>query len=224
MSKEITFCLTSCNRFDLLQITLDTFFSLNSYPIKKFIVIEDSGLPEMRDKILKKYENKIELIFNEVNLGPYKSIDKLYQQVDTEYIFHSEDDWKYQNNANFVQESLDVLETNPNVNQVWVRQDIDWSWVETKKYATPKHTTYRMVKSPHLGGWCGFSHNPGLRRKSDYNKMFPNGFAEFILPNEKAVHTELACNINAMNHGYRAAALLNSACVHIGGNGRSTIA
>ncbi len=224
MSKDITFCLTSCNRFDLLQITLDSFFATNTHPIKKYIVIEDSGLPEMKDKILKKYGSKIELIFNDVNLGPYKSIDKLYAQVDTEYIFHSEDDWKFGNNPDFIKESLDILETNKNVNQVWVRKDIDWSWIEPTTFGTVNYTKYKMVKCPHLGGWCGFSHNPGLRRKSDYTRIFPNGFAECILPNEKAVHTELACNIRAMNQGYRAATLINTACTHIGGGGRSTIA
>ena len=78
-----------------------------------------------------------------------------------------------------------------------------------------------MVKADHGGGWCGFSGNPGLRRKSDYMKMFPNGLAEFIVPNKPIVLTEHNCNLNAGKQGYRAAILMNDACHHIG-YGKST--
>lgn len=224
MSKEVTVCLTSCNRWDLLKQTINSFNYLNTYPIKKFLITEDSVKPEMKEKILHNFGDMVELIYNEVNLGPYKSIDKMYSMVETEYIFHSEDDWRFDSNPNFMTESIDVLEERKDIHQVWIRKDIDWSWIEPDILGTTNNAKYRMVKCPHLGGWCGFSHNPGLRRKSDYDKMFPNGFAEFIKPNEKAVHTELACNTNAMNKGYRVATLINTSCVHIGGGGRSTIA
>lgn len=222
MSKDITFCLTSCNRFDLLQITLDSFFELNKYPIKRYLVIEDSGLPEMRDKILSKYGDRIELIFNETNLGPFKPIDKMYSMVDTEYIFHSEDDWKYEGPANFIEQSLDILEERKDIHQVWMRKGIELSWIEKQSHLTKNKTEYRMVKNPHLDVWCGYSFNPGLRRKSDYDRMFPNGCSEFIVPGEFAGLTELKCNLHAAKQGYRAASLLKGSCVHIG-DGRTTL-
>src|SRR5271166_2504486 len=98
MNKEITLCLTSCNRFDLLQQTLDSFFSLNTHPINRFLITEDSGNVEMQKKILDNYGSKVELIFNAVNKGPYHSIDYMYSQVKTDYIFHCEDDWIFQGN------------------------------------------------------------------------------------------------------------------------------
>lgn len=222
MIKKVTFCLTSCNRFDLLQITLNSFFAINTYPIEKFIIIEDSGIVEMKEKILSVYGDRVELIFNEINLGPYKSIDKMYQQVDTEYIFHSEDDWRFDTNPNLVKDSIDILEERRDVNQIWVRNDIDRSWIETTVHNTNTNVPYQMVKNNHLGGWCGFSHNPGLRRKDDYLRMFPEGYAAFIAKDKPAVYTEHRCNTHAMNQGYRAASLVNTSCVHIGG-GRTTI-
>ena len=33
--KEITLCLTSCNRWSLLEKTIDSFLRLNKYPIKE---------------------------------------------------------------------------------------------------------------------------------------------------------------------------------------------
>jgi len=222
MNKGVTFCLTSCNRFDLLQITLNSFFAINTYPIEKFIVIEDSGLIEMKDKIFGAYGDKVQLIFNDVNLGPYRSIDKMYQQVETEYIFHSEDDWKFNTNSNLVKDSIEILEERKDINQVWVRTDIDRSWIENEINNTSTNVPYQMVKNNHLGDWCGFSHNPGLRRKSDYLNMFPGGYSSLIINNQPAVNTEHNCNIHAGKQGYRAASLVNTSCVHIGA-GRTTI-
>ena len=41
--KEITLCLTSCNRWNLLEKTIDSFLKLNSYPIKEYLIYEDSN-------------------------------------------------------------------------------------------------------------------------------------------------------------------------------------
>ena len=43
-SKEVTVVLTSCNRPDLLEKTLDSFFKYNTYPITTFNIIDDSGV------------------------------------------------------------------------------------------------------------------------------------------------------------------------------------
>lgn len=42
MDRKISFVLTSCNRFDLLRPTLESFKAHNSYSLHQFIVIEDS--------------------------------------------------------------------------------------------------------------------------------------------------------------------------------------
>ena len=40
---KITMVLTSCGRNDLLEKTLDSFFKYNTYPIERYIIIEDSA-------------------------------------------------------------------------------------------------------------------------------------------------------------------------------------
>ena len=222
-NKKVTVCLTSCGRFDLLQRTINSFFAVNLYPIEKFIITEDSAIPKMRDKTLEVYGDKVELIFNKTNLGMCKSIDNMYNLVNTEYIFHTEDDWTFRSNNNFMQESLDILEERQDIHQVWIRNfDHHPSIIEKDLHYTTTGVEYKMVVSPHPGDWGGFSFNPGLRRLSDYKKMFPNGYSEFILPNKKAVFTEHNCNLHAMKQGYRAAIIKNHCCDHTGG-GRSTI-
>ncbi len=222
--KKITVCLTSCNRFDLLSRTLKSFFTWNTYPIEKFIITEDSTNPEMKKLILDRFGNKIELIFNETNLGLYRSIDNMYKQVTTEYIFHTEDDWEYNGNNHFIQESLSILEERKDLHQVWVRKDYqnNVDFIEPQVLSTKDNVNYKMVKTDCGGGWGGFNHNPGLRLKVDYDNMFPNGYAGLIIKDKPAVFTEHACSIHAGKLGYRAATLLNSPCVHIGG-GRTTL-
>jgi hypothetical protein len=219
---KVTVCLTSCNRFDLLDRTLDNFFKVNTYPIDKFLITEDSTLLDMKNKIESKYGSRVELIFNETNLGLYKSIDNMYSLVNTEYIFHMEDDWIISGNS-FIADSLDILNDNKGVNQVWIRSITEFpNWVEPEIIVTKNNTKYKMMKKNHLGTWGGFSFNPGLRRKSDYIKMFPNGYSEFSKPNVFQGLGEYECNNHAMDQGYRAAILLNTKCVHIGG-GRTTL-
>lgn len=216
-NKKITFCLTSCNRFDLLQRTLDSFFSLNLHAIDKYLIVEDSGREEMKNNILSKYGDKIELIFNETNLNVNKSIDKMYAKVETPYIFHCEDDWLFRNNQNFIKESMDILEERPDIHQVWlIEQSIHGSSIEPQIFETSTGVKYKMVMDNRDTSWCGFSNNPGLRRTADYRRMFPNGYGEFYDPNMFLAYSEWKCSANAQKFGYRAAILLNSACEHIG--------
>jgi hypothetical protein len=219
---NISACLTSCNRFNLLERTLDSFFKLNTYPIQKFYIIEDSTKLEMKEKIISKYGDKVELIFNDINLGPYKSIDKVYNLIDTEYIFHCEDDWSFDSNPNFIKESISILEERKDIHQIWFRKDADSSWIESNEQNV-NGVSFKMLKVPHCGDWNGFSLNPHVKRLSDYKLMFPNGYQEFILKDKSIVFTEHNCMRNADKFNYRAALLNNRCCQHIG-HGQSTYA
>lgn len=212
--KEVTVCITSCGRWNLLQATLNSFLRLNKYPIAKYLLHEDSGDIRIFEKIQEKYP-MFHLIRSEENVGLLKSIDKLYDLVETEYIFHLEDDWIFENNPDFIQQSLKVLE-NPNIHQVWIRQGIPEDWLEQEDLGG-----YRMVKNCHFGDWCGFSFNPGLRRLSDYKQIFPNGYNALNTHGTNSVFNEHECNQVASSQGYRAAILNNRVCRHLG-EGKST--
>lgn len=225
MPKEVTVCVTSYNRFDLLKQTVDSFFKLNKFPIKRFVIIEDSANKALHDRIRKEFGSKIDLIFNDKNLGQLQSIDKMYSTVNTEYIFHSEDDYKYSGNPNFIQDSIDILEERQDVKQIWLRHLNNYAvshgaagvkQFEKEVLYTKTKVPYRMLTPIHCGNWCGFSFNPGLRRLADYKKFFPKGYSFHITPGEKAVQSEYACNKHVMKLGYRAALLVNGACSNMG--------
>ena len=109
---KVTFVMTACGRPDLMEKTLDTFFEFNDYPIERYIITEDSADPEIFKECKRlndtKYQNKLEFVFNEKKLGQSKSIDLAYSMVETEFVFHCEEDWEFYN-SNFIQESLRVL-------------------------------------------------------------------------------------------------------------------
>ncbi|MDO5089762.1 MAG: glycosyltransferase, partial [Leptotrichiaceae bacterium] len=107
--------ITSCGRFDLLEKTLDSFFKYNTYPIKKIIITEDSTEGNRLRKLISKYKNQnFHLIVNEKREGQLKCIDKAYKEVDTEYVFHCEDDWEFLRKG-FIEKSIEVIEDNPKI-------------------------------------------------------------------------------------------------------------
>ena len=215
--KKVTVCLTSCNRLDLLKETLDSFFSINTYPIERFLITEDSTNPDAYKSIVDNYGDKVKVIFNSINLTPARCIDKMYHLATTEYLFHCEDDWKFDGNPNFIKDSMDILEERKDIYQIWIRHpNTHHHPMIPGVFTTSTGVWYTVLINDCWGDWCGFGWNPGLRRKSDYLKMFPNGFSEFILPNQRIVLTEYECNKYARKCGYRAASLVNTSCYHIG--------
>jgi hypothetical protein len=227
----VTVCITSYDRFDLLKQTIDSFRSLNVYPIERFVVIEDSAKQEMREKIFREFGGSIDLIFNEESLGQPRSIDKAYRTISTDYIFHSEDDYRYAGNPSFIRDSMCILEERRDVHQVWLRHVEDYlhshgpdalygpegiRFFEDEVLRTSIEVPYRMVRFPNWGAWCGFSWNPGLRRTSDYRRLFPDGYAAHVPPGEIGFRAEFHCNVHAFQQGFRAALLINGACFNVG--------
>jgi len=119
MNPPVTFVLTSCGRFNLLELTLRTFLSHNTYPIDRFLLIEDSGNEAVLD-ICSKFSSPIEVIVNSRRIGLMSSLDRLYREINTEFIFHCEDDWVFFRNG-FIEDSLQLLEQNPFMSMVSCR-------------------------------------------------------------------------------------------------------
>ena len=163
--KEVTLVITSCGRFDLLEETLDSFFEYNTYPIKKIIITEDSTEGKKLKKLISKYDNRnqnFRLIVNETRLGQLKSIDKAYREIDTEYIFHCEDDWKFLKRG-FIEKSMEVMEEDEKILVVGLRSKDNFKedFFYDEDYVSKKGEHYYSVKSEI------FTYNPALRRKKD---------------------------------------------------------
>lgn len=214
-TQHISLVLTSCNRFDLLERTLDSFFKFNSYPIAQYIIIEDSHNREKIEKVLSKFPDiNFTLICNEPQLGQMKSIDKAYSAVTSDYIFHCEDDWEFYRSG-FIEDSLNVLKSNDKIITVWLREQDDTNEhpVEPEIHSCDNEldTPYQLMKCNHKRRensrlWHGFTFNPGLRRLKDYQMLSPIG----------DIGGELEMSELYYKHGFKAAIFPQGYVKHIG--------
>lgn len=162
----ITFCLTSCERPDLLEITLDSFFKYNTAPIERYIVSEDSPIrmPELEAKY-----PMIEFKYNDTGkrLGMMRNVQKAYSFANTEYIFHCEDDWEFYDSG-FIEKSMTVLHVDEKILQVWLREINDTNGHPISyDLNMVDGVGFRYVETGYMGCFHGYSTNPGLRRKKD---------------------------------------------------------
>lgn len=176
-SDLVTVVFTSCGRFDLLEKTVNSFIKYNTYPIEKYIIIDNSCSENSLQKISKIFNGlNYEAIINTENIGQISSIDKAYSFVKTEYIFHCEDDWEFFDYG-FIQKSLDVLKFDINIINVNLRVRFDGEKGSMHPVSnilkTKTNNHYHTYIPNYLGIWHGFSWNPGLRRLSDYEKIKP---------------------------------------------------
>jgi hypothetical protein len=163
--------VTSCGRQDLLEGTLDTFFRFNSFRLTDLIVVED-GPASANHRLANKYLNKnIRWLATGKKMGQIVAIDYAYSFINSEFIFHLEDDWEFWRSG-FVEKSLSLLQSLPNCLQVYIRAVDD---INGHPLAPGLHQaggqSYRRVEFGYINAWHGFSFNPGLRRTADYRRL-----------------------------------------------------
>jgi hypothetical protein len=213
MKIPISFTITSCNRLYLLEKTINSFFNVNEYFLDEFILSDDSGDLEINEKLKNLYGEKFKIVKNKTQIGLSKSLDNLFTNCKNEYIFHCEDDWFFESNPNMILESLEILEENRNIHQVFLRHRSDYQHPTTSDVLkTTSGFKYRLLSqnflTSHNNNWNGYSWNPGLRRKSDYLTMFPNGISHF--------GDEYICSQHSRNFNYLSCTLENTSCYHLG--------
>ena len=209
---DVTVVLTSCARFDLLHKTLASFQQHNDYPLARFLLIEDSGDAAVFDVTQEFPQLDIEVVLNIPSLGQHASIDRAYSMVDTEYIFHCEDDWLFLRKG-IIADSVALMDNDQSIALVWARGDEGApQWVKKSPRTVQSGVLVRPIdpKAHHL--WGNFTFNPGLRRLSHY-KMMPGGYA---------VNAEGRTSIFLKRRGYRMVILAETGVGHIGGGERST--
>jgi GT2 family glycosyltransferase len=169
----ITFVITSCGRFDLLEICLASFLKYNTAPIAKYLLVEDSGDKRVHE-VVAKFDIPMEVIANDSPLGQIAAIDRAYQTITTPYIFHCEDDWRFFRTG-FIEESLPLLKQDPSMTTVLCRRPGQNPQFDAIIEGSPLHSMgrvrYKKAKLWLVPYWLGYSFNPGLRRLSDYRRL-----------------------------------------------------
>ena len=89
---DITLVLTSCNRFDLLERTLQSMHPWLEEIACKIIVEDSDADPALFERLR---ASGYRIIVNGRRLGQLTSIDIAYAECRTEFILHCEDDWEF---------------------------------------------------------------------------------------------------------------------------------
>jgi hypothetical protein len=116
--ESVTICVTSCGRLDLLQKTLASFNQFNRGG--KFILSEDSADPEIIKQVRNLFPDII-VLHDEARTGLMKSIDRIYSKVETDFIFHLEDDWEFDGPVDWLS-AIALLKARPEVANINVRK------------------------------------------------------------------------------------------------------
>lgn len=211
---DVTIVITSCGRFDLLKRTLASLDKFNTYPIKKVLITEDAGDAAVYEQIPSEWLPYTQVFINQPKLGQLASIDLAYSKVDTKWIFHCEDDWEFYR-PGFIEDSIKLLTDDQQALQVWLRSAahdlaVHSPYVYYGEREKVEDILFYKVKSEKVD-WQGFSFNPGLRRKADYEQHAP--YAQFsgekdlsrlyagenrhalILENDAVLHTGFGAHV-----------------------------
>ncbi len=138
---QITFALTSCGRYDLLERTIQSIEQTIDLSKYKKIITEDSRdekhINQMKEANESGFLKWYTILYtswsgqDDVLKCHYYALKKLYENIDTKYVFHCEDDQVfYKTNFDFMQLSYDILENNEKIAIVILRDLHKDYWIK----------------------------------------------------------------------------------------------
>jgi hypothetical protein len=206
-NQDVISCITSCGRLDLLSRTLDSFLPDHQKDFAKSIIIDDANTLDIKNWVAAHYP-QTDVLLNQPQLGQMKSIDKMYTHVTTPFIFHGEDDWLFEAGST-VDACKAVMAAEPNVSVVCVRKlsDLQQKFQENCIRKETSGVKYALMPTDIHPEWLSFSFNPGLVRKSLWDKYGPY----------EQYGTEERLSMVMKKDGWMVAFLDPGACHHIGG-------
>lgn len=170
MYPKITFTMTTFKRFKLFVTTMNSFLDtcLDRDLICKWIVSDDGSDP-VYIKMMKTLYPFLTIVKNP-GIGQAANLNNLFSLVDTEYFFHSEDDWLFKVKDNYIWKMMDVMFENPKIKNITLRY-----WEGGESAITSTGVPYNIhIYNPDVpkeeickndAWWCGYTLNPGMQHK-----------------------------------------------------------
>ena len=160
MLNDVTLCLTMGGRPDLLKDSLLTI--ADKYKFNKVIAINDF-LDARCDVVFKEIFPDGLLISDGIKRGHHAAINKLYEEVETEFIFHTEDDWIFTKEIRF-DEIKDLLRARPDIISYCFREVT--SFLKEDELENIKKENYKNLEINNLSmvhaEWYSYTFNPHI--------------------------------------------------------------
>lgn len=166
---DITTFVLSCNRLDVLDKTLQSFYNTRDY-VTKMVIVDDSAEPGIFEQLVEKYGNDCDVICFPRNRSQWWAMDFMVSYCDSPYIFYLEDDWELLK-PGYLSQSKQILEKYREVGVV----DTSWrtfEWQGIDSYERELIDGMFFWKKPwkitdsHLA-WHSWVGSPNLRRRDD---------------------------------------------------------
>lgn len=228
----ITFTITTCKRFELFTMTMNSFLNCckDLHKIDHWICIDDNSSKIDRIKMKKLYPFFTFIFKTPKQKGHVQSMNMIRSLVKTPYLFHMEDDWKFIEKRNYISECLDVLNTDIRFGQCLINKNYaetlnDYEIVGGKISQTVKGTRFYLHEycstqseienfaqrykpsDRHNSYWPHFSFRPSLLKTMIFHEL-----GSF----NKVDHFERKYAEKYFQRGYLSVFLEGIYCLHTG--------
>lgn len=153
----VTATITMCRRLKLMCGMMDSLLQcvIDHSHISRWIAIDDGSASSDLYQIAECYPF-VEIVVNDIKGHP-AALNQLFGMVETDYIFHLEDDWRFETPGPILQHCWTVMQHNPRVGVVCLRG------FHFGDIPAGDGISYGLHSHGPGSPWPGYSLNPGLQ-------------------------------------------------------------
>ena len=137
------------------------------------VIAANDFLDAESSAVFKKFYPEGDLIVPEKHQGHHAMMDALYKDIETPYIFHTEDDWLFDAPLDF-QHAKKILESDQKIISVCFRKISDFNFSREEEDKIIFHhgdgISYARLDALHTQ-WHGYTFNPHLIRRSTLDEI-----------------------------------------------------
>lgn len=171
-SDTTTFVL-SCNRLDLLEVTMNSFLATRDYETK-MVMVDDSAEEGVFEYLVEKYGHMADIICFPRNRSQWWAMDFMVSYCDTEYIFYLEEDWEFERSG-YLNKSKQILQKYREIGTVDIsNRTFEWEGIDSYEKELIDGEFYWKkpwrITDYHLS-WYGWIGSPNLKRRDDLIRL-----------------------------------------------------
>ena len=204
---DITTFVLSCDRLDVLDKTLSSFYDTKEYTTK-MVIVDDSAKPGIFETLVERYGEDCDVICFPKNRSQWWAMDFMVSYCDTDYIFYLEDDWGFLKSG-YLQKSKDILEKYRNIGVIDIsRRTFEEQGIDSYHKEVIDGFNYKKawrITDYHLH-WYGWVGSPNLKRRDDL----------ILLGRVEKWHNEWNIDRKFLGLGFKAVFLEDQYVVHLG--------